>query len=258
MTYKLEGDGLLCVKAYQFYEILRNHVAVPPLTNTTAFIDLLHARNPANDPVTLRQYALSCIQPGLDYFTAKFNGPLAPMVKVFKGCRMWNPYLFSLLIRGLRTRKWMCSWSSKICIWYPASTQPNEPPLSPKFQCTPLSLVSFAVTQTTGSPSGAITALNFQIGAKLWKSLLSSFPRPAAERVFSILNGEFKSTQEAAMRDTLEASLLVRYNGMWRKKMQWRHVRSCHSQMCSIAEIEQFNSLAGNFKSNKHWIAIRQ
>lgn len=220
MTYKLEGDGLLYFKAYQFYEILRNHVAVPPLTNTTAFIDLLHARNPANDPVTLRQYALSCIQPGLDYFTAKFNGPLAPMVKVFKGCRMWNPYLFSLLIPE-DYKEVNVQLVEQDLHLIPCLDATERAALVSEIPVYAAISRVFRSDTDDWQPFWRDHRSQLPNWSKALKKLAVFVPSSAAaERVFSILNGEFKSTQEAAMRDTLEASLLVRYNGMWRKKMQ--------------------------------------
>ena len=36
------------------------------------------------------QYAANCVQPGLDYFTSKFDGDLKPVVNAFKSSRMFD------------------------------------------------------------------------------------------------------------------------------------------------------------------------
>jgi len=37
------------------------------------------------------QYAANWVQPGLDYFTAKFDGDLKPVVNAFKSACMFDP-----------------------------------------------------------------------------------------------------------------------------------------------------------------------
>ena len=53
------------------------------------------ARNLANGNATAEQqlitYGKSCVQPGFEYFKAKFEGELKPVVSFFKGARLLSP-----------------------------------------------------------------------------------------------------------------------------------------------------------------------
>jgi hypothetical protein len=54
----------------------------------------------------------------------------------------------------------------------------------------------------------------------------------AAERVFSMLSWMFGEDQDAALQDYKEASLLLRYNELWRQReIQKVGIHDSHSQI---------------------------
>ena len=85
-TYQLEGDGSLCLQAYQLVRKLEAEIINLHFPNCSAVI-----RNIANGNIALQRqseaYAMACIQPAYDYFTSKFlnNGDqLRPAFEIFK------------------------------------------------------------------------------------------------------------------------------------------------------------------------------
>ena len=92
-TYQLEGDGSLCLQAYQIVRKLEAEMRNLHFPNCSAVI-----RNIANGNIALQRqseaYAMVCIQPAYDYFASKFlnNGDqLQPAVEIFKAARLFNP-----------------------------------------------------------------------------------------------------------------------------------------------------------------------
>ena len=92
-TYQLEGDGSLCLQAYQIVRKLEAEMRNLHFPNCSAVI-----RNIANGNIALQRqseaYAMACIQPAYDYFASKFlnNGDqLQPAVEIFKAARLFNP-----------------------------------------------------------------------------------------------------------------------------------------------------------------------
>ena len=92
-TYQLEGDGSLCLQAYQIVRKLEAEMRNLHFPNCSAVI-----RNIAIGNIALQRqseaYAMACIQPAYDYFASKFlnNGDqLQPAVEIFKAARLFNP-----------------------------------------------------------------------------------------------------------------------------------------------------------------------
>ena len=92
-TYQLEGDGSLCLQAYQIVRKLEAEMRNLHFPNCSAVI-----RNIANGNIALQRqseaYAMACIQPAYDYIASKFlnNGDqLQPAVEIFKAARLFNP-----------------------------------------------------------------------------------------------------------------------------------------------------------------------
>ena len=89
-TYALEGDGPL---AFQCYEI----VTAVQISITTAHypnVNAIALANASGDLVSKQQwmdYALSCVKPGLAYFSQCLDGPLKTSLTAFKAARLFNP-----------------------------------------------------------------------------------------------------------------------------------------------------------------------
>ena len=91
--YQLEGDGSLCLQAYQIVRKLEAEMRNLHFPNCSAVI-----RNTANGNIALQRqseaYEMACIQPAYDCFASKFlnNGDqLQPAVEIFKAARLFNP-----------------------------------------------------------------------------------------------------------------------------------------------------------------------
>ena len=89
-TYNLEGDGPLALTTYEELRKIYTFIGLPNFPNLMAC-----ARNLANGKATAEQqlitYGKSCVQPGFEYFEAKFGGELKPVVSFFKGARLLSP-----------------------------------------------------------------------------------------------------------------------------------------------------------------------
>ena len=74
-TYNLEGDGPLALTTYEEVRKIYTFIGLPNYPNLMAC-----ARNLANGNATAEQqlitYGKSCVQPGFEYFKAKFEGEL--------------------------------------------------------------------------------------------------------------------------------------------------------------------------------------
>ena len=86
-TYHLEGDGLLAFESYEIIATVQASVYNNHHPNVTAVARQLSAGNSAvvNQIV---QYALSCIQPGLQYFTTQLGHRLREPLTAFKAARL--------------------------------------------------------------------------------------------------------------------------------------------------------------------------
>ena len=88
-TYTLEGDGPLALKCYKVIGGVKPAVQVHHRPNTAAIAKKV--ANHQHSEQSWIQYAANCVQPGLGYFTAKFDGDLKPVVNAFKSARMFDP-----------------------------------------------------------------------------------------------------------------------------------------------------------------------
>ena len=73
-TYNLEGDGPLVLQCYEQIEVIFQSIQVRHFPNTDAVITQLSSGLPSHIGPQWRLYAESCVRPGFDYFTSRFNG----------------------------------------------------------------------------------------------------------------------------------------------------------------------------------------
>lgn len=207
-TYQLEGDGSLCLQAYQIVRKLEAEMRNLHFPNCSAVI-----RNIANGNIALQRqsegYAMACIQPAYDYFTSTFlnNGDqLQPAVEVFKAARLFNP--------------------TKI-----AEIQATAAILSDQLRKVPFlnndacidglqkELPTYIAAATDVNPDinvltwWEIHEQEIPSWAKACKKILLIQPSSAAsERVFSLLENSFRDNQACAMEDYIEASIMLQYD----------------------------------------------
>lgn len=88
-TSSLEGDGPLALNCYDILNEVKAAIQVHHWPNRTAV-----ARRIANEQHPEQywmQYVSSCVMPGLNYFTMKFDGNLRLTVDAFRSGRLSNP-----------------------------------------------------------------------------------------------------------------------------------------------------------------------
>ena len=202
-TYNLEGDGPLALECYDILNKVKAAVKVRHWPNTAAI-----AKKIGNQQLTEQhwmKYALNCVMPGLDYFTAKFDGELGLIVTAFQSARLFNPTKVIELIPdaaavdNLRSFKFLNSdevignLKSELPAYLAAADGTS-------------STVDLLVWWERHSE----TLLHW---ASACKTVLLCQPSSAAvERVFSLLNSQFNHSQFSALEDYLEAAIMLQYN----------------------------------------------
>jgi hypothetical protein len=86
-TYRLEGHGVLVLNCYE----VRNAIRTAHYPNLQA---LTRQAFPGNSGLQQQwmTYAISCVQPGLDYFQSKLGSDAIAPVSAFKAARLFSPY----------------------------------------------------------------------------------------------------------------------------------------------------------------------
>ncbi|PFX15796.1 hypothetical protein AWC38_SpisGene19965 [Stylophora pistillata] len=206
-TYQLEGNGSLCLQAYQIVRKSEAKMRNLHFPNCSPVI-----RNIANGNIALQRqseaYAMACIQPAYDYFTSKFlnNGDqLQPAVEIFKAARLFNP--------------------NKI-----AEIQPTAAILSDQLRKVPFlnnDACIDGLQRELPTYIAAATDVNPDINVLTWweiheqeipnwtkacKKILLIQPSSAASEVFSLLENSFPDNQACALEDYIEASSMLQCN----------------------------------------------
>ena len=89
-TYKLEGDAPVIFECYDILAELDAGIATgyfPNLNNVCATL----SSGVLSRATELREYGLSCVQPGLQYYQEKFGNDLKESVEAFKAARLFVP-----------------------------------------------------------------------------------------------------------------------------------------------------------------------
>ena len=89
-TYNLESDGALVLTTYVKLVTIKNFIDVPHFPNVTSCASAL-AKGNSTVEQQLVTYAKSCVQPGFDYYKAKFGNELKPVVSLSKVARVFSP-----------------------------------------------------------------------------------------------------------------------------------------------------------------------
>ena len=151
------------------------------------------------------QYAFNCVKPGLDYFTAKFDGDLRPIVDAFKSARLFDPTKVSDMkpdaaaVDTLRSFKFLDSdeiiknLKSEVSTYLAAADG-----------------VALTVDPLEWWERHFETLPHWATACK--KVLLCQPSSAAVERVFSILNSHFNHSQYSALEDYVETAVMLQYN----------------------------------------------
>ncbi len=150
-------------------------------------------------------YALACVKPGLDYFTAKFEGDLLPIMEAFKSARIFDPAKLSDMqpdvstVDSLRSFKFL---ESDVIINNLKSELPAY--------LAAADGVALSVDPLTWWERHSEKLPSW---AKACKQILLCQPSSAAvERVFSTLNNMFDRSQFSALEDYIETAVMLQHN----------------------------------------------
>ena len=203
-TYNLEGDGPLALTTYEELRKIYTFIGQPHYPNL-----MVCARNVANGNATVEQQPISygklCVEPGFEYFKAKFEGELKPVISFFKGARLLSPEKMK-------------------------DTSVNTSTIDEFASAFP-SLSPHTVNGLKAEPpsyKAAVEDVEPSIDTHDWWQrheeelphwcpvfklvLLVQPSSAAAERVFSLLQNSFTQRQSSSLEDYIETSLMLQYN----------------------------------------------
>ena len=203
-TYRLEGDGLLAITCFEEIERVKTSLAVGHYPNMAAIANTLA---PGNQSVVQQwmQYGMDCVQPGIDHFHSKFGNDSSLPLNAFKAARLVSP----LKVNDLKPVA--ADIDSLKCI---PILNDNEIIKNLKKE-----LPSY-LAKTSGI-SADVDVLNWfkrnenelPHWSAAFKLLVLIQPSSAAaERVFSLLNASFSSSQTNSLEDYVETSIMLQYN----------------------------------------------
>jgi len=201
-TYDLEGDGPLVLYAYQKISSLYAHITLAHPPNVLAVADDL-AQGSASHKMQLINYANTCYPPAYSYFKEKFDTDLKKAVEVFKAARYFLP--------------------CKIDELRPTISDIDSHKSFPFLDSTLLTDLKAELADYTAAAEGVVETIN---PLNWWKAkeennsllkwvqafklvLLVQPSSGAAERVFSLLNNSFNTSQQSSMEDYIELSVMI-------------------------------------------------
>ena len=206
-TYKLEGDGALCLEAYEVIASLRNFVEAEPmhLPSTAAVAQRLGGLDAQAVHVWM-QFGLQCLPDAKRYFQDRFGpgGALHPLVEAFRAARLCNP--------------------SKVAEMMPVAADVDDLKAFPFITPADVDQMKEELPQYLAAIEDVHATINpidwWKAHADQHKAWAHTFRRlllvqpssAAAERVFSLLESSFNKRQESALEDYLETSLMLQYN----------------------------------------------
>ena len=204
-TYKLEGDGPLILYCYEVLNTLVHSIRTRHYSNTSAVIKKICQGLAQSVHDQWMQYAIACMQPGLDYFVQKFDHDLYNVVQAFKSARLFFP--------------------PKVIEIMPDAAQVDTLKLFPFLNN--VQVLDALKTELPAYLSHASDVSSEIDPLKWWHDHSSGLPHwsnavrqviaiqpssAASERVFSLLNNTFSSQQDASLQDYIEASLMLQFN----------------------------------------------
>lgn len=206
-TYNLEGDGPLSFTAYEIISGVRNFVNATPLhlPSTLAVANRLGGGNAAQRQQWM-DHALQHPPAAVRYFNDRFGegGSLHELVMAFRAARLCDPrqvHILDITVAKVDDLALFPSISAAAILElqeelprYIAATEDLADNIDPLLWWR--------------RNSGSLPAWS----AACKKVLLLQPSSAAAERVFSLLQNSFGESQERALEDYVEASLMIQYN----------------------------------------------
>ena len=212
-TYYLEGDGPLIFTSYERLATVSHSVEIDAYSSAEG-VTRRHANG--NVPVYNRfvANAKACITPGLRFYQRKFSQEFHDLVCAFRNARL------CCLVQVQQLRPTAASFHELRNF----SFLDNDAVITGNSDELLRYLASADGTQTEIEYEKVQWWARHEASLPNWPSALKKMlqvqPRSAsAERVFSIMKNFYTDQQENALEETVEASVMLLYNGNLRKKL---------------------------------------
>ena len=208
-TYVLEGDGPLVFTAYETISSVRNFVNAQPihLPSTTAMAERLAAGNPVHRQQWMA-FAMQCVPDAIEYFNDRFaeGGSLYYLVRAFRAARLCDPSKMATM------DPLTVNLDVDDLLEFPFITAAHVQRLKdevPQYSALCEDLAPTIDPLAWWKAHGA----DLPAWSATCKKLLLVQPSSAAaERVFSLLQNSFSKSQELALEDYIESSIMLQYN----------------------------------------------
>ena len=204
-TYNLEGDGAMVLTTYEELVTIKNFIEVPNFPNLTSCASAMAKGNSTVEQQLVR-YAKSCVQPGFNYYTAKFEGELKPLVSLFKVAWVFSPL-------KLKDTQVSTSTVDELVSTFPFLNTPSN------VNGLKSELPTYMTPIEDINPSTDIIEWWFRHKAILpnWHSafekvLLIQPSSATVKRAFSLLQNSFSNKQSRSLEDYIETSVMLQYN----------------------------------------------
>ena len=205
-TYALEGDGELITAVYDMIEAILQFIREPTFPSLDPILDTVTLR--PEGQASLREYAMSCVQPMFHYFKTHFtnaDAPLRSFLDLCKAARVFHPSKF--LGMSDTAREDLAALIFLLGSKELAAMSSEKPAY--------IHLATEYDVEKVGGVMAWWTKFGDQLPA--WKragqKVFALAPSSASvERVFSKLNFMFSDLQTSAKADLIETALLLRCN----------------------------------------------
>ena len=212
-TYYLEGDGPLVFSCYERLATVSNAVAVAAYPNVEGVARRQAVGNlPAYNQLVAK--AKACINPGLQFFQRKFSQYFYENVRAFRSARLCCP----VQVRQLRPTAASVEELRRFRFLDNDAIIQGLTAELPRY----LAVADGADLQTEEEKLQwwSRNEANLPNWSSVVKKVLLVQPSSAsAERVFSIMKNFFTNQQDAALEQTVEASVMLCYNQNQRNKL---------------------------------------
>ncbi|KAK3742871.1 hypothetical protein QZH41_007769 [Actinostola sp. cb2023] len=212
-TYYLEGDGPLVFSCYERLATVSHSVALANYPNVEGV-----ARRQANGNVPvfnqLVARAKACINPGLQFYQRKFSQEFYDIVRAFRSARLCCPVQVQQLHPTVASVEELRKFSFLDDDGIIQGLTAELPRYMAIADGTALETEEEKLLWWSRNEA---TLPNWSSAVK--KVLLVQPSSASAERVFSLMKNFFGNQQDAALEETVEASVMLRYNQNQRRKV---------------------------------------
>ena len=204
-TYYLEGDGLLVFACYERLSALAHAIAIDSYPNTEAKARQHAGRNMALYNQLVAQ-GKACINPGYRFYQQKFSVQFHNVVRAFKGARLCCP----VQVQALRPTAVSVQELKQFSFITDAEVVQLVEELPNYLATADGAAIETEEDKVHWWATHAAALPNWSAAVK--KILLVQPSSASAKRVFSLLQNAFSKQQEAALEETVETSVMLRYN----------------------------------------------